>query len=109
MTTFCWQVKEVAEIKKEPSVALEKIKEIEEKEKQHGATERSTKRKEELKVHLHLHEMSSEMCPYHELTNCFILVAASKFGQKAEKRRRREGASGTSCSSESTSDETSCA
>ncbi len=50
------QVKEVAEIKKEPSVALEKIKEIEEKEKQHGSTERSTKRKEELKVHILTHD-----------------------------------------------------
>ncbi len=46
-------MKEVAEIKKEPSVALEKIKEIEEKEKVHGPTERSTKRKEELKVILY--------------------------------------------------------
>ena len=44
------QVKEVAEIKKDPAVALAKIKEIEEREKQHGATERSGKRKEELKV-----------------------------------------------------------
>ena len=52
---FVFQVKEVAEIKKDPTVALTKIKEVEEREKQHGATERSTKRKEELKV-FHAHK-----------------------------------------------------
>eukprot|EP00281_Chroomonas_sp_CCMP1168_P004820 CAMPEP_0206266532 /NCGR_PEP_ID=MMETSP0047_2-20121206/30628_1 /ASSEMBLY_ACC=CAM_ASM_000192 /TAXON_ID=195065 /ORGANISM="Chroomonas mesostigmatica_cf, Strain CCMP1168" /LENGTH=138 /DNA_ID=CAMNT_0053694599 /DNA_START=53 /DNA_END=465 /DNA_ORIENTATION=+ len=44
------QVKEVGEIKKDPEVALAKIKEIEAKERAHGPTERSTQRKTELQM-----------------------------------------------------------
>ena len=40
----------MGEIKKDPTVALAKIKEIEEREKQFGPTERTTKRKEDLQV-----------------------------------------------------------
>lgn len=59
------QVREVGEIKKAPEVALEKIKELEAKERAHGPTERSTQRKTELQVCLHPNFSSSlPLSPY---------------------------------------------
>lgn len=44
------QIKQVTEIKKDPDVALKLIKELEEKERSFGPTERSTQRKKELQM-----------------------------------------------------------
>ena len=49
------QKEEVEEIKKDPALALKKIKEIEDRERKHGVTKFSEQRKEELKqllIHL---------------------------------------------------------
>jgi len=43
------QIQEIEDIKKDPALALKRIKEIEDKERKHGPTEFSERRKSELK------------------------------------------------------------
>lgn len=65
------QVKEVEDIKKEPEMALEKIKELEEKERMHGQTERSKARKAELQVRAPV--FTALTCPtFPNLISCFF-------------------------------------